>query len=59
MGRDPAEGDVFAAGVKSGQEALYLQDQNMPGVLLLEGLKGTARIRVDDKGGVIKRRDSG
>ena len=32
MGRDPAEGDVFAVGVKSGQEALYFQDQGVPGV---------------------------
>ena len=32
VGRDPTEGNVFATGVKSGQEALYFQDQSMPGV---------------------------
>ena len=41
MGRDQAERNVFAAGVKSGQEAF------------LEGLKGTAGIRDDNGEGVI------
>ena len=58
MGWDPAERNVFAAGVKGAQEALYFQDPSLPGVYPSGGLKGTTGVRVNDKRGAIVGGDS-